>query len=144
MADPGAPDAFPNCRFYLEIGNDPKAVFTEVSGLQVEMETFDYQEGGMNGAVHRLPGRVTTSNLTLKRGMTRGNELLKWVMDAAAGKIVRQNVTLVMFDVSGTKLATWNFENAYPVKWVGPQLEAAGNAVAVETLELAHDAMKLA
>jgi phage tail-like protein len=137
-------EGIPNCRFYLEIGSDAQAVFTDVSGLQLEMSTFDYEEGGQNDFVHRLPGRVKTSNLTLKRGMTRSNDLLKWFLEVASGNVVRQNVSLVVFDVEGNRLATWNFENAYPVKWVGPQLEAAGTTIAVETLELAHDAVKLA
>jgi hypothetical protein len=32
----------------------------------------------------------------------------------------------------------WNFADAYPVKWAGPELRASSNAVAVETVELAH------
>lgn len=143
MVDQLNVEGFPNCRFYLEIGSDAQAVFTDVSGLQLEMTTFDYEEGGQNDFVHRLPGRVKAGNLTLKRGMTRSNDLLKWFLEVASGNVVRQNVSLVVFDVEGKRLATWNFENAYPVKWVGPQLEAAGTAIAIETLELAHDAVKL-
>jgi phage tail-like protein len=37
----------------------------------------------------------------------------------------------------------WTFEQAYPVKWSGPQFKADDNAVAVETLELAHEGMKI-
>jgi phage tail-like protein len=33
----------------------------------------------------------------------------------------------------------WNFKNAYPVKWIGPQFNASNaTAVAVEKLELVH------
>ena len=32
----------------------------------------------------------------------------------------------------------WNFQNAYPVKWSGPALNAESTNVAVETVELVH------
>lgn len=144
MAIDNGPEAIPSWRFYLNIGADTAAVFTEVSGLQAEMETLDIEEGGENSFVHRLPGRIKSSNLTLKRGMTKSNELYKWFADVASGKVDRKNVSLVIYDVKGEPLATWNFNNAYPVKWSGPQFQAAGNAAAIETLELAHDAMLLA
>jgi hypothetical protein len=32
----------------------------------------------------------------------------------------------------------WDFMEAYPVKWVGPQLRAESSTVAVETVELVH------
>ena len=136
-------EAYPNCRFYVEIGGVAQAVFTEVSGLQIEMTTTDYEEGGVNGFVHRLPGRMKVGNVTLKRGMTQSNELFKWCMEAASGAITRRNVTVWMYDSAGGELARWSFQNAYPVKWAGPQLAASPAAAAIETLELAHDGFAL-
>jgi phage tail-like protein len=50
---------------------------------------------------------------------------------------------VAIFDLTGTELMRWNFDNAYPVKWSGPALNATGDAVAVETLELAHEGMRV-
>lgn len=136
-------EAHPTCRFYVEVGGIPQCVFTEASGLQIETEVMDYQEGGNNGYVHRLPGRVKSSNLVLKRGMTGGNEFYKWFAEVARGTIKRQNVSVILYDTQGDELARWNLLNAYPVKWVAPQLNAHEAAAAVETLELAHDAIEL-
>ncbi|HEC98658.1 MAG TPA: phage tail protein, partial [Nitrospirae bacterium] len=36
----------------------------------------------------------------------------------------------------------WNFSDAYPVKWTGPELRADNNTVAFETIELAHHGIK--
>jgi phage tail-like protein len=36
----------------------------------------------------------------------------------------------------------WEFKGAFPTKWVGPDLNATQNSVAVETLELAHQGLK--
>jgi phage tail-like protein len=140
---PEKPEAYPSCRFYVMFGGAAQGVFTEVGGLQVEMDVMDYQEGGNNGFVHRLPGFTKVSNLTLKRGMTSSNEFFKWCADIASGKFTRRHVSIVMYDVAGNKLMTWNYKNAYPVKWIGPQFRASDATAAIETLELAHEGMTL-
>ncbi len=136
-------DAFPSCRFYVEVGDSAQAVFTEVSGLQIDIELTDYQEGGNNDYVHRLPGHTKASNVTFKRGLARSDQFLKWLLDVSRGQITRRNVSVVLYDTAGARLRRWTLQDAYPVKWVGPSLAAASNAVAVETLELAHGGLKL-
>jgi phage tail-like protein len=134
-------DAYPTCRFYVQIDNKIQALFTEVSGLQVEVTVQDVEEGGNNEFVHRLPGRAKVGNITLKRGMTRSNEFLTWLLDVARGQITRRNVTVVMYDVAKKVVVSWNFRSAYPVKWSGPSFKSTSNESAVETLELAHEGM---
>jgi phage tail-like protein len=138
-----SPEANPNYRFYVEIDAIPQAVFTEVSGLQMETEIMEYAEGGNNSFIHRLPGRTKVSNLTLKRGMTSSNEFFKWYLQVMQGKDTRRNISVVMYDVSGKELVRWNFVKAYPVKWIGPQFSADGTAMAVETVELAHNGLQV-
>ncbi len=138
-----AADAYPGCRFYVMFDDKAQGVFTEVGGLQVEMEVLDYQEGGNNGFVHRLPGFTKVNNLTLKRGMSTSNDFYKWCSDIAGGKFTRRHVSVVMYDVEGDELMRWNFINAYPVKWIGPQFQVSDNGAAIETLELAHEGMTL-
>jgi phage tail-like protein len=135
-------EARPNYRFYVKIDNIPQAAFTEVSGLNLETVVQDYEEGGTNYYVHRLPGRTKVSNLVLKRGVTKDNEFFKWYRDFMTGKAKRQDITLVMYDTAGTELFHWNFKNVYPVKWSGPQFSADGKSIAIETLELAHNGME--
>lgn len=130
-----------NCRFYVKIDGYAQAVFTEMSGLQIETTVTDYEEGGTNGYVHRLPGRSKVSNLTFKRGLTKSNEFFKWYLKILQGSLERKNVDVVMFDAAGNEIAKWSFSQAFPVKWVGPQLTADGKTVAIETLELAHDGL---
>jgi phage tail-like protein len=131
------------CRFYVEIGGQTQAVFTEVGGLQLEMQTMEYQEGGNNGFIHRLPGPVKVGNITLKRGLTSSNDLLKWCMEVISRQVSKRHVSVLMFDARGREMVRWNFLDAYPVKWVGPQFSADGKAAAIETLELAHSGMEL-
>ena len=71
-------DIYSSSRFYVMIDSMAQAVFTELSGLQVETEVMEYAEGGNNDFVHRLPGRTRVGNITLKRGITSSNDLFKW------------------------------------------------------------------
>ncbi len=134
-------------RFYVEVGktkgtSDFQAVFSEVSGLQVEMQVTDYEEGGENNFVHRLPGRLKVSNVTLKRGLVKSNEFLLWCMRAALEKPMdRRNVSVVLFDQSAKMVIRWNFLNEFPVKWVGPQFPADSTTMAIESIELAHEGL---
>jgi len=134
-------------RFYVEVGptkgtSQFQAVFTEVSGLQVEMQVTDYEEGGENNFVHHLPGRLKVGNVTLKRGLVRSNEFLKWCMDAALVKPMdRRNISVVLFDQGGAPVLRWNFQRAFPVKWVGPSLTADSSTMAIESVELAHEGL---
>ncbi len=136
-------DPFPSYRFYVEIEGSTEGVFTEVSGLQLETDIMEYQEGGNNGFVYKLPGRVKVGNVTLKRGLVSTNGFFKWYANQINGKIDRKHVTIVLNDLTGQELVRWNFVGALPVKWTGPSLTAAGNTVAVEELELTHNGMHI-
>jgi len=72
------PKYFPAHRFSVEIEGLVEAIFTEVSGLEGEMEEFTYLEGGANDIVHHLPVRVKYPHLVLKRGMTESGGLWEW------------------------------------------------------------------
>ena len=136
-------DVHPARRFYVEIEGTKQAVFTEVSGLQVEMQVFDYQEGGNNGFVHRLPGPVKVSNITLKRGLTASNEFFRWCMEVASNQVIKKHLSVLLYDTTGEEVARWNFQDAYPVKWIGPQFNSTSTSTAIETLELAHAGLEL-
>lgn len=140
---PTVQEAHASCRFYVMIQNVAQAVFTEVTGLQIETEIFEYAEGGNNRFIHRVPGRTKISNVTLKRGIVGSNELFKWYIKTIQGTADRRNLSVIMYSAAGEELMRWDFVRAYPVKWVGPQFNASGNATAIETLEIAHEGLTL-
>lgn len=127
--------------FLVEIKSLGVAGFSEVSGLQAETETEDYHEGGVNNFVHRLPKATKFPNLVLKRGITDSFFLWEWHQKVIAGQVERHNGSVVLLDNTYVEKWRWNFSHAYPVKWVGPDLKADGNAVAIETLELVHNGL---
>lgn len=138
----GRVDPYLNFRFQVEIDGLVVGGFSEVSGLQVVTDTEEYREGGLNGLVHLLPGVTKQSNITLKRGITDSDALWKWNQDIVNGKIKRKNGRIILMDSRGREKWHWTFEDAYPVKWIGPDLKADGSTVAMELLELVHKGIK--
>jgi phage tail-like protein len=53
----------------------------------------------------------------------------------------RRNVSIVLFDQAANTVMRWNFLNAFPVKWVGPQFTADSTTLAIESVELAHEGL---
>ena len=127
-------------RFVIEIDKKAVGYFTDVSGLQVEIEVFPYQEGGENSYEHKLPGRTKFSNITLKRGVvSTDNDLWKWLYGAIYGQILRRPVSIRMLNQDYTDMRRWDLEGAYPVKWSLSDFKSGDSSVAIETLELAHN-----
>jgi phage tail-like protein len=140
----GAPEkTHQSCRFYVEIEGVTEAVFTEVTGLSMEVATEDVEEGGRNDFVHRMPGRCKVGNLVLKRGMTKSNALLKWSIEVSQGTLKPRHISVIVYNVDGSESLRWDFLSAYPVKWTGPQFKADDVGTAIESMELAHEGFTL-
>ncbi len=128
-------------RYWVELGQIHIAGFRECTGLTIETEMFEYAEGGLNTYTHKLPVRRKYSNVTLKRGLEEGEDLFTWYSKNASGKIQRQNVSIIIYDPLGQPVRKWDLQNAYPCKWIGPELKAESGALAIETLEFAHEGL---
>jgi phage tail-like protein len=133
-------DALLGHRFALEIAGIEQASFQECTGLQIQTEVFEYKEGGLNSYSHRLPGRTTYTNVTLKWGSTDSPDLLDWYNSLIAAEKKadeKRHVSIIQYDEKPSEMRRWNLKFAYPVKWVGPSFNAATSALSIETLELA-------
>ncbi len=129
-------------RFRVDIENITVAMVSEVTGLQLETETETYEEGGENTFVYQLPKRTKYQHISLKRGITDRDDMWRWYQDVVHGIFERKNGTIVLMDVTGKDKWRWNFSEAFPVKWTGPDLKADSSTVAFETIELAHHGIK--
>lgn len=144
MAETGAA-VFPHLSFAFQVvvdGLGGVAAFSEVSGLEASVKFDEVRAGGENGFVYRLPTRTEFGNLTLKRGWV-DNEFFRWMLDRGTQpkESTRRSVTVQLVDrhtKRPVRGASWTFVQAFPVKWSGPSLKASENAVAIESVELAH------
>ena len=131
-------DPYLGAHFFVEIEGVDQGGFTECTGLQAEVEVIDYQEGGNNGFIHKLPGRTKFTNVVLKHGLVDSTDLWDWFQDVSRGDCERKDVSVVLYNDEQVEVRRWNLREAFPSKWVGPAFNATNAAVAIETLELAH------
>jgi phage tail-like protein len=133
--------------------------FQEVNGLNSEQEIESYNEGGNNSAPLKFIKRGRFPNLVLKRGVTFAPDLWDWYYQVAngSGRPHRKSGVIVLNDRGGlgvtggapislpildtTPTAIWLFLNGLPEKLQGPGLNAKGNEIAIETLEISHEGL---
>jgi phage tail-like protein len=139
-----ATDPYASFNFLLEIDGIAKAGFSEVTGLNAESNVIEYREGGdATNTMRKLPGLEKYGNVTLKRGVSADPELFKWHKTVMDGDIVRDEaMSIVLLNEKREESVRWNLRQAWPAKWVGPDLKAGANEIAIESLELAHEGVE--
>jgi len=131
-------DPYHAFKFFVEIEGILAGGFSECTGLLVETEFFDYREGGQNDFVHRFAGPTKYPPLILKHGLTMIDGLWSWHQDVTQRIIKRKNGSIYLMNKQGIPVMWWDFKDAFPVKWTGPDLRAESGAVAFESIELTH------
>lgn len=142
--------------FRVDDGTGELGGFVECSGLDSETAVMEYREGDEQAGdtpnnagafVRKLPGLESYPNVVLKRGLTGSTKLWEWrkmVRDADPSpgadrtpdnRAVR-NVIIQLLDENHKEVFKWELVNAWPCKLSGPSLNAQGNDLAVEHLEL--------
>jgi phage tail-like protein len=139
---PTRPDPVGELRFQVDLPGVNIGRFRECTGLAAEIEVKEYSEGGVNDRVHKLPTRMKYPNLVLKRGVTYEDALLKWLWSTQR-KTERINVTVSLMGPDGKAVRSWVFNEAFPIKWTGPNMNAGSNQVATETLEIVHSGLQM-
>lgn len=128
-------DPYRNFRFLVQIDGLTHARFSDCSGFGSNADPIEYREGG-DEITRKLPGPAKYSNITLKWGLTDSRELYDWYKNITKGIIERRSGSIITLDPEGNPTVQWDFFNAWPTKWDGPDFSAKGNDVAIETLEL--------
>jgi phage tail-like protein len=132
-------DPYLGYNFLVEVDGLLVGGFREVRGLEASVEVKEYAEGGENGYVHKLPGETRYPNLVLSRGLTDLDTLWVWFNDVSTGIITRRNISILLLDQERIPAMWWDVRDALPVRWSGPQMNAAGGSeVATESIELVH------
>jgi phage tail-like protein len=125
--------------------------FAECSGLEVEMEVGELQEGGRNDWVVKRAGRARYQTIVLKRGMFHpddggvNRDLWTWLVDVVSGvrPIARYDGIVDVMRTGDDVAARWIFVRGLPAKVAGPQLNARTGEVAIEELHIAHEGLRL-
>ena len=129
-------DPYMNFNFSVEIEGIEAAGFMEVSGIIVETEVVEYRQGNMPGQPLKLPGQTRFGNITLKRGVSRSNTLWTWYQSVVQGDADRRSLSIILLNTRREEVRRWNVYEAWPCKYETSQLNAKGNEVLIETLEV--------
>jgi len=144
MATDDRHDPYRAYNFVLEIDNIPRGAFSEVSGLTAEGDSVDYREGSdVQPSVRKLVGLRKYANIMLKRGYSQDKSLWQWYTNILNGIPDRRNVAIVLLNEQREIVLRWNAENAWINKIEGPTMNATSNDVAMESVELCHEALTL-
>jgi phage tail-like protein len=137
-------DPLRNFRFRLEIDDLQIAGFSEVLIGPTTTDVIDYREGTDPPHVRKLPGLNKFGNVTLKRGATTSLELYDWYRQVLTGQTAtaRKSVAIIVADESGADQARFIVSNAWPAKYEASELNAKGNEVFIETLELTNEGVE--
>ena len=124
---------YPIPRFHFQVDwGGAKISFTEVTGLVMEREKIEYRHSDSN-------------NITLKRGKFEGDfDYNKWLEDIANERVDgRRDVVIRLLNEKHTPVAAWAATRCFPVKITAPDLKSDANEIAVESIEIAHEGLKL-
>ena len=134
----------PRTNFLVEIQGLDAAGFSEVSGLSVEIEVIEYRAGDERSAKPRkIAGISRCPPIVLRRGITDSSALWEWHKSALEGRPDRRDGVITLLDAGREPVQRWRFRAGWPSRYEGPTLDARGNEVAIETLEIVHEGLEL-
>jgi len=139
MAVPHSPDPYLGYNFFVEWDGIIYAGFQECSGLDTTQDAKEYREGTDPPTVRKIPGLVSYSNISLKRGITNNDELWRWRKKIMDGIVERRNVSIVLLDQQGSERIRWNLTHCWPTTWSAPEMNATTDDIAIESLEFVHE-----
>ncbi|EFE93364.1 phage tail protein [Serratia odorifera] len=113
--------------------------FARVSGLGRELQITQLRQGGDNLGTVNLAERVTHGTLVFERGLATLTPVTA-MFELALGQFANTylNAVILLLDSHSRPLCSWTITDALPVKWSTGDLDATGNTVLIETLELAY------
>jgi phage tail-like protein len=136
-------DPYRSFRFKISIDKIPVAGFSEVGGLTTETDIVEYRNGDEPTRARKLPGLRKYTNISLKRGYTKSQDLWNWRKSVLDGKTERKSGSIILMDEEGKDVLEWTFTEGWPNKWEGPAMNAKNNEVAIETMEIAIESLVL-
>jgi len=117
---------FGNMRFRLEIDGLQRTGALEVVFPEARVVRLS-----------RKARSIEYGTLSLRRGVTDSGEWFDWWDRSRRSKApVKRNVAVILLDECGSDINRWTFVGATPVGYLLSNLNALGNEVLIETLEL--------
>lgn len=146
----GRIDPYKNFKFRVKWDGRYVAGVSKVGGLKRTTEVVRHREGGDPSSSHKSPGRTEYDALMLERGVTHDTEFEKWANKASnygAGlgsevslKDFRKDITIELLNEAGQVAVLYHVFRCWVSEYQPlPDLDANGNAVALQHLKLENE-----
>ena len=140
---PGRNDPYGAFNFLIELDGAPTGGFSEVSGLSTETDVIEYRNGDDVTGIRKLPGLPKYADITLKRGFTQSRDLWEWRRTVINGQTERRSGRIIVLSEAREPVLRFRFNDGWPSRWDGPALDAMSKGVAIETLVISHEGLRL-
>ena len=109
--------------FEVTLDNGVTGMFSDVSGLAIEVQVVEQTMSSKDTATRKRPGTTKYNEITLKRTLSPDKKFWDWAKSIRDGKAdFRTNGAVMLYDIGGTIIGNWKFENAWPSKWSASDL----------------------
>jgi len=143
-------DPYKNFKFRVKWDGRYVAGVSKVGALKRTTDVVDHREGGDPSMVRKSPAQTKYEAITLERGVTHDPEFEKWAnkvwnFNSGLGNEVsladfRKNLTIEFYNEAGQLAISYNVFRCWVSEYQAlPELDASGNAVAIQTLKLENE-----
>jgi phage tail-like protein len=123
--------------FAVEFGTVASGLFTEASGLGMDIEEVKSTRIKDGKSITLFsPGTVKYGTVTLKREFNGDKEFWTWHDQMCKGENKYTDGSIVLYNLKGDEVDRWNVLRAWPSKWSVSDLDASGDDVVTEEIEL--------
>jgi phage tail-like protein len=143
-------DPYKNFKFRVKWDGRYVAGVSKVGALKRTTEIVEHREGGDPSSSRKSPGRTKYDPITLERGVTHDTEFEQWankVWNFGSGlgsevslKDFRKDIIIEVYNEAGQLAIAYKVYRCWVSEYQAlPDLDANGNAVAIQTLKLENE-----
>lgn len=153
-ADAERVDPYRSFKFLVKFSNEPTvavAGLSKCSALKKTTEMTEWRSGGDASTSHKMPGKTSYEAVTLEAGLTHDPAFEQWAnlvnnYDSDADMSLldfRRDITIEVLNLQGTPVMAYNVFRCWVSEYQAlPELDASGNAVAIQTIKLENEGWK--
>jgi phage tail-like protein len=140
-----AGEPFKAFRFRVKWDGQYIAGVSRVGGLKRHTEVTLHQEGGLGGATRKSPGKTEYEAISLERALTSDRAFEIWANEVAAQQAgFRKDIAIELYDAQGRLALRYHVHRCWVSEYHAlPELDAAGNAVAMESITLENEGWEI-
>jgi len=123
--------------FEVKLDNGITGLFSDFSGLAIEVEIVDNTLTSKDTVNRKRPGTAKYGEITLKRTLSADKAFWQWAKSISDGKKdFRTNGAVMLYDIGQNVIGNWKFTNAWPSKWSASDLDVGTDDLMQEEVTL--------